>query len=251
MLVTRSTQRASVQVHSTPFRSIASSAAHFCRNKAAGSDVDAFRLREEERDREQDARQNDETTSSGSSSQSDDPNAAEADAKRARVMTVRAEILGAAMQHVHELGWSREALEAGAQSLQLPSVVHGLFPRGGAELVEYFVGDCDQRLATYLEQDAQHILRPSDDTNDANRLRSEVEFVANACQYRLELLVPMLPKWSQAMGLRILPPNAPTALTQLMRMVDDICYHAGDRSTDVGFLSQLLFFSSSFSNYMT
>ena len=32
----------------------------------------------------------------------------------------------------------------------LPGVAHGLFPRGGVELVFYFYNDCNKRLADQL-----------------------------------------------------------------------------------------------------
>ena len=41
----------------------------------------------------------------------------------------------------------------------------------------------------------------------------------------------------QAMGILALPPNAPEALQNLTSLVDEIWYHAGDKSTDVSTFS--------------
>lgn len=186
-----------------------------------GSDINSFRSREEQRDREQDTEPLDEPL---------DENAA----KRERVEAVRNRILRAALDHVSELGWSREALEAGAASVQLPSIVHGLFPGGGFELVEYFSGECDRRMVEHLTEKAQQELLTKTTTPlNGDGIRGELAFVSAAIQHRLEMLEPLLAVWPQALGLRALPQNAPVALTQTMRMVDDICYHAGDRSVDV------------------
>ena len=44
----------------------------------------------------------------------------------------------------------------------------------------------------------------------------------------------------QAMGLMLLPQNAPDAIRNVAYMVDEIWYHAGDTSTDVSALFVLL-----------
>ena len=40
------------------------------------------------------------------------------------------------------------------------------------------------------------------------------------------------------MALKAFPTNAPTALENLALMVDDMWYHAGDRSTDFGWYTK-------------
>lgn len=47
------------------------------------------------------------------------------------------------------------------------------------------------------------------------------------------MVVPYLPVWPQALALMTLPPNVPTGLANLLTLVDDVCYYAGDRSVDV------------------
>lgn len=42
-----------------------------------------------------------------------------------------------------------------------------------------------------------------------------------------------VPFCTQAMGLMLLPQNAPDALKNVAYLVDEIWYHAGDTSTDV------------------
>jgi ubiquinone biosynthesis protein COQ9 len=47
------------------------------------------------------------------------------------------------------------------------------------------------------------------------------------------MIIPYINKWPQALGIMSLPANAPSALANLLTLVDDICYYAGDRSVDV------------------
>lgn len=63
---------------------------------------------------------------------------------------VRENILNAALEHVPELGWSSEAIEAGAQAVGLSAMAEGLFPRGAGDLVLHFTEDCNVRLADHL-----------------------------------------------------------------------------------------------------
>ena len=61
-------------------------------------------------------------------------------------------ILSSALQYVPEYGWSIKALQYGATLAGLPGVTHGLFPRGGGDLIEYFEMDCNNKLIKYLKE---------------------------------------------------------------------------------------------------
>lgn len=49
----------------------------------------------------------------------------------------RREILDAALNHVSRYGWSQECIATGAKDLGLSPMTHGMFARGGIELVEH------------------------------------------------------------------------------------------------------------------
>lgn len=68
---------------------------------------------------------------------------------------IRKNILDAALQHVPELGWSSEAIEAGAQTIGLSAMAEGMFPRGAGDLVLHFTEDCNVRLADYLVSESR------------------------------------------------------------------------------------------------
>ena len=63
---------------------------------------------------------------------------------------LRLRLLETAMLEVPTLGWTTDALTAGAAACELSPMAHGLLPRGPIELVEHFHKDCDARLAADL-----------------------------------------------------------------------------------------------------
>ncbi|XP_012257552.1 ubiquinone biosynthesis protein COQ9, mitochondrial [Athalia rosae] len=140
---------------------------------------------------------------------------------------IKTKILSAAMAFVPDLGWSKRAISAGAESIGYPGVIHGMFPNGEADLVQHFYSTCNQNLAQQLKAEALAI---KEDSSKAKK--SPDLYVKDALETRLRMLVPYKKIWPQAMGLMALPPNVPTALANLLTLVDDICYYAGDRSVD-------------------
>ena len=61
-------------------------------------------------------------------------------------------ILDASLAFVHEYGWTRDAISAGARSLDLPGTIHGIFPRGAYDLVAHFEQTSNDNLLNHLEE---------------------------------------------------------------------------------------------------
>ncbi|KAH8253697.1 hypothetical protein KR032_006552 [Drosophila birchii] len=198
------------------------------------TNLDEFRAREEQREKERDAAeeaaakaaQNEAgggaRAGAGASGQKDD-------AKQAKVDAVRVKILDAALQHVPQHGWTKQAIVQGAEDSGYPSVIHGMFPEGGFALVSHFNGKCNAQLVASLEK-----------KTDGGKLEvnNPLDFLVEAVRERLEMIAPYKAQWSQAMGLIAQPQNAPTALAQVLTLVDDICYYSGDRSVDFGWYTR-------------
>ncbi|XP_060521029.1 ubiquinone biosynthesis protein COQ9, mitochondrial isoform X2 [Cylas formicarius] len=136
---------------------------------------------------------------------------------------IRNKILEASLPFVLELGWSREALSRGAQCVGYPGITHGIFTRGGGDLVHYFNTTSNLRLLDILKE-----LRHS----HGERAITPGQFAETAIRERLKMIVPYVSRWPQAIAVMSLPPNVPNALATLLTMVDDVCYYAGDRSVD-------------------
>lgn len=58
-------------------------------------------------------------------------------------------------------------------------------------------------------------------------------FVSDAIETRLRMIIPYIDRWPQALATLTLSRAIPTTLSNLLTLVDDICYYAGDRSVDV------------------
>ncbi|RZC38976.1 COQ9 and/or Kinetochor Ybp2 domain containing protein [Asbolus verrucosus] len=130
-------------------------------------------------------------------------------------------ILAASLPFVVELGWSKQTLGAGARAVGYPEVTHGLFPKGGADLVLYFQRTSNLKLVEILRE-----------LEKAVSTIPPAEFVEKALQSRLKMTIPYLSRWPQAIAIMSLPPNVPSALATILTTVDDICYYAGDRSVN-------------------
>ncbi|XP_030386034.1 ubiquinone biosynthesis protein COQ9, mitochondrial isoform X2 [Scaptodrosophila lebanonensis] len=192
----------------------------------AQTGVDEFRSREEQRERERDAaeiKQQEETK------EHDTQDEEEQTAKRAKVDEVRNKILDAALQHVPQHGWTRNAIVQGAEECGYPSAVHGMFPEGGFALVSHFNGRCNAQLLKHLQGETD---------NGQREIENPLDFLVQAVRHRLEMIVPYKQQWPQAMALIAQPQHASTALAQVLTLVDDICYYSGDRSVDFGWYTR-------------
>ncbi|XP_076286019.1 ubiquinone biosynthesis protein COQ9, mitochondrial isoform X2 [Lasioglossum baleicum] len=146
---------------------------------------------------------------------------------------IKSKILYASLKFVHDLGWSQQAISAGAESIGYPGVIHGLFPNHGADLVQYFYLTCNNQLNKMLKEQALAIQENS--TKEKKTLESQVQ---DAVQTRLRMVIPYKKTWPQALALMTLPPNVPMSLANLLTLVDDICYYAGDRSVDINWYTR-------------
>ncbi|KTG00263.1 hypothetical protein cypCar_00005807 [Cyprinus carpio] len=145
---------------------------------------------------------------------------------------LQARILTAALEFVPQHGWTVEAIAAAAETLGLSSASTGMFNNGAGDLVLHFVAQCNAQLAeTLAEQNNQVQLGQSE-------AKKTAEFLKDAVETRLRMLIPYIDTWPQAMSILLLPHNIPDSLKHLSTMVDDIWYYAGDRSTDVNWYTR-------------
>ncbi|GFR61825.1 ubiquinone biosynthesis protein COQ9, mitochondrial, partial [Elysia marginata] len=153
-------------------------------------------------------------------------NSAKEDAQEAQYEhDIRQRILSASLVYVQELGWTQKALEAGAKDEGLPPIAHGMFPRGGAELVHYFYSKSNEELAEILSADVKEAEAKGE------KLKTQT-FIQNAIETRLRMIFPYMDIWPQAMAIQALPQNAVDSWTNTLNLMDEIWYYAGDRSTD-------------------
>lgn len=183
------------------------------------SNFDDFRAREEQKQEELLKQR-----------ESNNPGQIHGDKNNSKVLSVKNNILNAALNYVSVCGWSKQSISKGALSINYPSVVNGLFPLGAIELVQHFHRQCNENMLNYLKEEC----------NQSNEAPNPTKFVQKAIEVRLRMQIPYIKNWSQAMGLMALPPNIPTSLANVLTLADDICYYAGDRSIDVSNLICIL-----------
>ncbi|XP_061628564.1 ubiquinone biosynthesis protein COQ9, mitochondrial isoform X2 [Phyllopteryx taeniolatus] len=70
------------------------------------------------------------------------------------------------------------------------------------------------------------------------RPKKTADFLRDAVETRLRMQIPYIETWPQAMSILLLPHNIPKSLKHLSTLVDDIWYHAGDRSIDMNWYSK-------------
>lgn len=140
------------------------------------------------------------------------------------VTEIRNKILEASLAFVDTAGWTRETIVKGAEQAGFPGTVHGMFPKGGIELINFYNLKCNRELVEVMRE---KVGEKSENVGEPK------EFVCWAIRQRLEMLHPHIKSWPQALAMMTLPPNVPTSLANMLTLVDDICYYSGDRSVDV------------------
>ncbi|GAB1293496.1 Ubiquinone biosynthesis protein COQ9, mitochondrial [Apodemus speciosus] len=135
-------------------------------------------------------------------------------------------ILTAALEFVPAHGWTAEAIAEGAQSLGLSSAAASMFGSDGSELILHFVTQCNARLNHVLEEEQKLV-----QLGQAEKRKTD-QFLRDAVETRLRMLIPYIEHWPRALSILLLPHNIPPSLSLLTSMVDDMWHYAGDQSTD-------------------
>jgi len=125
------------------------------------------------------------------------------------------------MLHVERLGWTEAALRAGAQDLGLSPAAAGMAQRGAAELVEHHVRSLNREFARRFAGAAPEL----------RALPTPLQ-LSRALRARLEMNIPHIGNWPQALALMSRPSNSPAAAALLTELVDDVWHMVGDRSVD-------------------
>lgn len=144
------------------------------------------------------------------------------------VAEIRNKILEASLNFVVSDGWTRQTIVKGAEQAGFPGTVHGMFPRGGIELINYYYLRGNKELIEDMHERVGE---------NSEKVGEPKEFVCWAIKQRLLKLQPYIKSWPQALAIMTLPPNVPTSLANMLTLVDDICYYSGDRSVDVSSIS--------------
>lgn len=143
---------------------------------------------------------------------------------------VKLQILKAGLDFVPEHGWSKQSIALGAQSLGLSSSSHTLIEDGGVDLVHYFNILCNEKLESYLKEQYSE-----------NKTKIDIQnYIEDALENRLRMIIPFVSKWPEAMALMISPLQVPTDSKNLLDLVDIIWSLSGDTSLSLTWYSKRL-----------
>eukprot|EP00040_Diaphanoeca_grandis_P033128 m.202122 g.202122 ORF g.202122 m.202122 type:complete len:292 (+) comp32818_c0_seq1:177-1052(+) len=123
---------------------------------------------------------------------------------------VKSKILHLALRNVHVHGWSDAAIVSAVNELGYPSVTSRVL-NGPLGLIEAFIRDCNEQLPRKLNALPEH----SEDA-PAHSLKTVL-------QTRLELLVPYISNWHEALAILAQPQNARSSALLLKETVDTMC----------------------------
>jgi len=138
---------------------------------------------------------------------------------------IRDQILSVALENVPLYGWSMKSIETAVEALGLSSASTEMFEREGLDLVLYFIEEANKTLIEYIVKEAQ--------VAKLNTEEAQFAFIENALKTRLQMIIPYLESWPQALQLMASPLAAKDVFENGANLMDEICYHAGDLDTDI------------------
>ncbi|KAK9454124.1 COQ9-domain-containing protein [Dipodascopsis uninucleata] len=128
-------------------------------------------------------------------------------------------ILTAALKRVPEFGFVKDSIVYGCRDVGLLDTTHAGFHNGVMDLIRYHLYTQRQKLSSIA----------SKINEDDPIYYSRVE---KLCIERLKGNFPIISRWTEAVAVMTLPPNLPISMLELSALSDDICFYAGDKSTD-------------------
>jgi len=143
---------------------------------------------------------------------------------------IRTQVLSIALDHVPSCGWTMESIDKAVQLLDLSPAAAEMFKRGPLDLVFYFVEEANSTLTDHLAEQAKQ-------TNLTTEKES-ADFIEQAIKTRLQMLIPYIDTWPQALKLMASPAACQDVIENGSSMMDEILYHAGDRSVDMSWYTR-------------
>ena len=137
-----------------------------------------------------------------------------------RLQAQREALVEAALEHVPFDGWTKQALHAGAEDIDLaPGEVDRLLPNGIRQAIVTYVEMTDRKMIAALDEKGLENLKIRDR-------------IATAVKTRLELVEGQKDTVRAALAFMTLPQNAALGLKLTHGTVDAMWVAAGDTSTD-------------------
>ena len=144
---------------------------------------------------------------------------------------IKASILSASLQFVPGYGWSKQAVEAGTESLGYPTVTSGIIDEPSISLIHHHYRSSNEALVKMMQKEIEELTKSGQDLKIAPFLRKNVE-------KRLIMNVPYMSKWPEALAIMAYPQNAPSSVHLGLELVDSMWHLAGDKSVDINWYTK-------------
>ena len=139
----------------------------------------------------------------------------------------RKDILNAALNHVHQHGWTEDAIANGIVSdkaKKYPPSFIGMMEDNhskASDLIHFFMKECNLKLKSHLESIRKNGNEPSSSTAETLIFSSHANLLKYCIQYRLEMTIPYVKsnRWSEGMALGATPYNAMSTASHLGELV--------------------------------
>jgi len=156
---------------------------------------------------------------------------------------IKTKILDLALAHVPVHGWTRMSLSAGAEDGGYSSLVSGLFPNEGSDLVFHHVNKSNHALDIWMIKEVAAL-------EAAGKKLSISHFIKSAVAERLKMNEPYIKnqRWGEALAILSKPQNIGESVSLLQQACDDIWHRAGDRSTDMNWYTKRMLLAGVFSS---
>ena len=144
---------------------------------------------------------------------------------------IKESILSASLKFVPGYGWSKQAVEAGTESLGYPTVTSGIIDDAGISLIHHHYKSSNKALVTMMEKEIEELKKSGQELKVAPFLRKFVE-------KRLIMNVSYISKWPEALAIMSYPPNALSSLELGLELVDSMWHASGDKSVDINWYTK-------------
>merc|ERR1712037_529519 len=114
---------------------------------------------------------------------------------------IKESILSASLKFVPGYGWSKQAIEAGTESLGHPSVTSGIIADPGISLVHHHYQVSNDFLVRLMKKEI-------DELQASNQELKVTPFLKKSIEKRLRMNVPYMSRWAESLAIMTYPQNA-------------------------------------------
>ena len=147
--------------------------------------------------------------------------------------SIRDSILSASLPFVLGYGWSKQAVEAGTESLGHPTITAGVISDPGIALIHHHYQMSNDLLIRLMKQEVEEVQASGQELKITPFLKRSIE-------KRLKMNIPYMSRWAEALAIMTYPQNAPTSLNLGLELVDSMWHVVGDKEVDLNWYSKRL-----------